>query len=158
MTINIQLQYHTSWGEAIHLRIGKRRVPMQYSFGGLWQIVLTGRDLKEGDTFSFEIVREGKVVKKEWRGHAYKSPSAGKNIIVRSRWQEKPSNSAFYSSAFSDVIFRRPSGASFRNPQPEAGQRGNVSFHVPAPEVRSDESLALVGAGNGLGGGSLPWT
>ena len=44
MTINIQLQYHTSWGETIHLRIGKRRVPMQYSFGGLWQIVLTGRD------------------------------------------------------------------------------------------------------------------
>ena len=166
MTINIQLQYHTSWGESIHLRLGKRRVPMQYSFGGLWQIVLTGHDLHAGEKFSFEIVREGKVVKSEWRAHTYKSPSAGKNIIVRSRWQDKPSNSAFYSSAFSDVIFRRPGGASFRNPQPEAGKRGNVSFHVPAPEVRSDESLAIVGDGNGLGAwkkvhlmedGIFPW-
>jgi len=166
MTINIQLQYHTSWGESIHLRLGKRRVPMQYSFGGLWQIVLTGHDIHAGEKFSFEIVREGKVVKSEWRAHTYKSPSAGKNIIVRSRWQDKPSNSAFYSSAFSDVIFRRPGGASFRNPQPEAGKRGNVSFHVPAPEVRSDESLAIVGDGNGLGAwkkvhmmedGIFPW-
>ena len=124
---------------------------MQYSFGGLWQIVLTGRDIKPGEVFSYEIVRDGKVVKNEWRGHTYKAPSAGKNIIVRSRWQERPQNSAFWSSAFSDVIFRRPSGASFRNPQPEAGKRGNVSFHIPAAEVRSGESLAIVGTGNGLG-------
>ena len=36
MTINVQLQYHTNWGESVQLRIGKRRIPMEYSFGGLW--------------------------------------------------------------------------------------------------------------------------
>ena len=151
MTTNIQLHYHTEWGESIQLRIGKRRIPMEYSYGGLWQIMLTGRDIHNDDPFTFEIVRDGKVVKREWRQHHYKTPTAGKNIIVRSRWIDKPSNSAFYSSAFSDVIFRRPSGASFRHPNPEASPRGNVSIQVAAPEVRTHESLAIVGRGDKLG-------
>ncbi len=151
MTINIQLQYQTAWGESIQLRLKKRRILMEYSFGGLWQIMLNGRDLHDGDTFTFEIVRDGKVVKREWRRHQYKSPSPGKNIIVRSSWMDQPANSAFYSSAFSDVIFRRPDGSSFRNPRAEAGARGNVSMQVAAPEVRSDESVAIVGYGGPLG-------
>ena len=151
MTINIQLQYHTAWGESVQLRIGKRHIPMEFSYGGLWQIMLSSRDIHDGGTFTFEIVRDGKVVKREWRHHHYKTPSAGKNIIVRSRWLERPSNSAFYASAFSDVIFRRPSGASFRNASDESSPRGNVSIQVAAPEVRSHESLAIVGCGDKLG-------
>ena len=85
MTINIQLQYHTSWGESMQLRVGKRRIPMEYSFGGLWQIVLTGRDLRDGDIFTFEVLREGKVVKREWRVHRFKAPKAQNSIIVRSK-------------------------------------------------------------------------
>ena len=151
MTTNIQLHYATQWGESLQLRIGKRRIPMEYSFGGLWQIVLGARDIRDGDSYTFEVVRDGEVIRREWRAHHYKSPSAGKNIIVRSSWSEKPSNSAFYASAFCDVIFRRPDGASFRHPQQEKVARGNVSFQVAVPEVRSGESLALVGCGDKLG-------
>ena len=151
MTTNIQLQYHTQWGENIQLRIGKRRIPMEYSFGGLWQIMLSGRDIHDGDYFTFEVVREGKVVEREWRVHRFNSPSAQKNIIVRSRWKGRPANSAFYASAFSDVIFRRPDGASFRHPRKEAPGLGNVCIRIPAPEVRSYESVGLVGSGKELG-------
>ena len=151
MTTNIQLQYHTQWGENIQLRIGKRRIPMEYSFGGLWQIMLNGRDIHNGDYFTFEVVREGKVVEREWRVHRFNSPSAQKNIIVRSQWKGRPANSAFYASAFSDVIFRRPDGASFRHPRKEAPGLGNVCIRIPAPEVRSSESVGLVGSGRELG-------
>ncbi len=151
MTINVQLQYHTNWGESVQLRIGKRRIPMEYSFGGLWQIMLTGRDLHHGDEFTYEVVRDGKVVQREWRTHHFKAPQAQKNIVVRSRWMSRPSNSAFYASAFSDVIFRRPSGMSFRRPQSLNPDLGNVCIRVPAPEVRSSESLAIVGQGAVLG-------
>ena len=151
MTINIQLQYHTQWGESVWLKLGKRSIVMDYSLGGLWQIVLTGRQLRDGDEFSFELVRDGKVVKREWRAHRYKAPAAHKNIIVRSRWQERPSNSAFYSSAFSDVIFRRPSGMSFRQRQSQTPDRGNVCIRIAAPEVRSEESVGIVGSGKLLG-------
>ncbi len=151
MTINVQLQYHTNWGESVQLRIGKRRIPMEYSFGGLWQIMLTGRDLHHGDEFTFEVVRDGKVIKREWRTHHFKAPQAQKNIIVRSRWTARPSNSAFYASAFSDVIFRRPSGMSFRKPQRMNPDLGNVCIRVAAPEVRSGESLAIVGSSAAMG-------
>ena len=151
MTITIQLHYRTSWGESVQLRLGKRRIPMEPSFGGLWQIILAGKDIHDGDHFTFEIVREGKVIKREWREHNFQYHTPGKNIIVRSRWMDRPANSAFYSSAFSDVIFRRPDGASFRHPHAEEGARGNVSMQVAAPEVRSHESLAIIGCGDKLG-------
>ena len=151
MTTNIQVHYRTAWGESIQLRVGKRRIPMEPSFGELWQIVLTGRDIHDGDRFTFELVRDGKVVKREWREHLYAYHTPGKNIIVRSRWMERPYNSAFYSAAFSEVVFRRPDGCSFRHPGKEAGARGNVSIQVAAPEVRSHESLAIVGCGDFLG-------
>ena len=166
MTTNIQLQYHTEWGESIQLRLGKRRIPMEYSYGGLWQIMLTGRDIHDGDNFTFEIVRDGKVVKREWREHHFKAPSAQKNIIVRSRWMDRPSNSAFYSSAFSDVIFRRPDGASFRNQRYEGPDLGNVCIRIPAAEVRSNEAVGLVGSSKEMGSwkkvkllsdASFPW-
>ena len=151
MTANIQLQYHTAWGETIQLRIGKRRIPMEYSFGGLWQIMLTGRDIHSGDAFTFEVVRDGKVVQREWRHHVFTAPVNQKNIIVRSYWKARPANSAFYASAFSDVIFRRPSGVSFRHPRQEGPHLGNVCFRIAAPEVRSHESVAIVGSGKTLG-------
>ena len=166
MTTNIQLQYHTEWGESMQLRLGKRRIPMEYSFGGLWQIMLTGRDIHDGDNFTFEVVRGGKVIKREWRTHHFKAPSAQKNIIVRSRWMDRPSNSAFYASAFSDVIFRRPDGSSFRHPRYEGPDLGNVCIRIAAPEVRSHEAVGLVGSGKQLGNwkkvtllsdASFPW-
>ena len=166
MTVNIQLHYRTSWGESVQLRLGKRRIPMEYSFGGLWQIMLTGRDIHNGDAFTFEIVRDGKVVKREWRHHVFVAPVSQKNIIVRSSWRARPSNSAFYASAFSDVIFRRPDGSSFRHPRCEGPSLGNVCFRISAPEVRSNESVGIVGTGSVLGNwnkvhlmsdGQFPW-
>ena len=150
MTVNIQLHYHTQWGESVRLVLGRRRIPMEYSFGGLWQIMLTGRDIHAGDRYGFEIVRDGAVVRKEWRDHRLNVTGKGL-VIVRNRWNERPSNSAFYSSAFSDVIFRRPDGASFRNPRTETSAEGNITFEIPAPEVRSNESVGIVGTGKVLG-------
>ena len=83
MTVNIQIHYRTAWGEGIQLRLGKRRIPMESSLGGLWQIMLTGRDIHNGDTFTFEVVRDGAVVKKEWRHHVFTAPVSQKNIIIR---------------------------------------------------------------------------
>ena len=148
MTITIQLQYHTAWGESLRLRVGKRHFPMEYSLGGLWQAVLTGRDLRDGQAFSFELLRGGEVVRREWRCHRFQAPAAGcKKLFVRSRWAEQPQNSAFYSSAFSDVIFRRPSGTSFRHPGAAQPFAGNVCLRIPAAEVRSHQSVGIVGSG-----------
>ena len=151
MTVNIQLHYRTSWGESVQLRVGKRHIPMEYSFGGLWQIILNGQDIHNGDAFTFQVVRDGKVVLREWRHHVFIAPVSQKNIIIRSYWKARPSNSAFYASAFSDVIFRRPDGSSFRHPRKEGPSLGNVCFRISAPEVRSHESVGMVGSGKQMG-------
>ena len=150
MTVSIQIQYQTAWGESLRLKIGKRLIPMEYSFGGLWQIMLTGKDIHVGDKYTFQVVRDGNVVKSEWRPHQLVVHGSGL-VILRNRWMSRPSNSAFYSSAFSDVIFRRPDGASFRNSRKENLSEGNVTFALTAPEVRSDESVGIVGTGKVLG-------
>lgn len=67
--IHIQLQCHTVWGENVQLRIGRRHIPMDYSFDGHWQIMLDGRELKNGGCFTFEVVRDGKLIRREWRKH-----------------------------------------------------------------------------------------
>ena len=111
-------------------------------------------------------MRDGKVVKREWRHHVFIAPVSQKNIIVRSYWKARPDNSAFYASAFSDVIFRRPDGSSFRHPRKEGPSLGNVCFRISAPEVRSNESVGIVGSGKILGDwqkvhlmsdGQFPW-
>ena len=147
MNIRITIQYHTQWGETLVLRIGKKRYPMDPAYANMWQKELTGRNLRDGDAYSFEVEKEGKVVRREWRAHRYDAPAGGTSLVIRERWNDRPANSTFYAAAFSDVIFRRPDGVSFRNPRPTAPWKGNVAFRVAAPEVRSGESVALAGSG-----------
>ena len=147
MNIRITIQYHTHPGESLVLRIGKKRYPMDPAYASIWQKELTGRSLRDGDTYSFEVEKEGKTVRREWRAHRYVAPAGTQSLIIRDRWTDRPANSTFYAAAFSDVIFRRPDGASFRNPRPSAGRKGNVSFLTAVPEVRTGESVALAGSG-----------
>ena len=151
MDIKIILHYHTVWGESLVLRVGKRRYQMRSAFAGVWQAELTGRNLRDGDRYSFEVQRDGKTVRTEWRAHLYCAPEKAKSQVIRERWTDRPVNSSFYSYAFSDVIFRRHDGASFRHPRPAGPVQGNVTFRVAVPEVRTGESVALAGSGKALG-------
>ena len=156
MKIDLSIQYNTAWGEQLAVRVGKRRFPMEYAFGGVWRKELSGRELHGGDMYTYEVVRDGRVLRREWRGHRYHAPAEGKQVLVRDAWFDRPADSTFYASAFSDVIFRRPDGASFRAPREETPGKGNVTFRVAVPEVRSGEHVALVGAGKALGDWKRP--
>jgi 4-alpha-glucanotransferase len=120
---------------------------MDPAYANMWQKELTGRNLRDGDAYTFEVERDGKTVRREWRAHRYEAPAGGNSLVIRERWNDRPANSTFYAAAFSDVIFRRPDGVSFRNPRPAAPWKGNVAFRVAAPEVRTGESVALAGSG-----------
>ena len=120
---------------------------MDPAYANIWQKELTGRNLRDGDAYSFEVERGGKIVRREWRAHRYEAPAGGTSLVIRDRWNDRPANSTFYAAAFSDVIFRRPDGVSFRNPRPTAAWKGNVAFRVAVPEVRTGESVALAGSG-----------
>ena len=147
MKIRITIQYRTDWGESMVLRVGKRSYPMDAAYGHTWQKELTGRNLRDGDRYTFEVVKEGKTVRREWRPHLFFAPAKAESLLLRERWTDRPADSSFYAAAFSDVIFRRADGASFRNPRPAVPRKGNVSFRAAVPAVRSGESLAIAGSG-----------
>ena len=157
MNIRITLHYRTAWGEQVVLRIGKNRFPMEYTFGGTHQALLTGRDLHDGASYTFELVRDGHLVRTEWRAHRFCAPSGSGDIILRERWTDRPAGSAFYSSAFTETIFRRPDGTSFRHPrEKKAEEKGNVTFRIAAPEVRTGQSVAMVAGSKALGAWKKP--
>ena len=121
---------------------------MDYAPGGVWQIMLTERDIKDKDEFRFELLQDGKVVKQEWRGHYFKAPKAQKDIIIRSRWLDTPEDAALWSPAFSKLIFDAP--------DEEEYAEGNICLRVSATKVRKGEALAIVGMGKALDGWSKP--
>ena len=145
MNIRITIQYHTQWGETLVLRIGKKRYPMDPAYANMWQKELTGRNLRDGDAYSFEVEKEGKVVRREWRAHRFEAPAGGNSLVVRERWNDRPANSTFYAAAFSDVIFRRPDGVSFRNPRP------------PPRSARANPSPSRAAARSAAGRSSTCW-
>ena len=46
MTIRFSLEYKTVWGEQLVFRAGKRSFSMQYSGDGMWEISLSGREIR----------------------------------------------------------------------------------------------------------------
>ena len=151
MHIRISIQYHTRWGESVVLWRGRRRIPMECLPGGLWQADVTGRELPSGCSYTYAIEKDGKIVRREWRSHGFEVPAGLKEVVVRDCWENRPEDSAFWSSAFCDVIFRRSDGASFRHPRSGEPGRGNVLFRIAAAQVRPDEAVGLAGSGTVLG-------
>ena len=167
MKIRISIQYNTSWGEQVVLAAGRKVYPMEFTFGGLWQAVLPGSALKDGQQYGFRVVRGGDTVRSEWRKHRFTAPATAPKdtLILRERWIDRPANSAFWSSAFTDVIFRRedstdkpwndgsdkPCIDDGRHAQRMQGISGNLTLRVPAAEVRPGEAVGIVGSGKDLG-------
>ena len=144
MTIHFSVQYRTVWGEELVLRVGKRSFGMQYGGGGVWKITLSGREIRSGQCYTYELVRGGVTVRTEWRSHVLRLPEGIREAQLHDRWTPRPANSAFWSSAFRNVIFGREKAGV---PVP----KGNVILRTVAPEIRPGEALALSGSGPALG-------
>ena len=145
MTVHFYLRYNTVWGDQVFLRVGKHSFGMRYTGYGMWETTLSGHEIHKDHPYSYEINREGKTVRKEWRAHTLRLPGRISEAIIRDRWIERPAESAFWSSAFRDVIFGRESVAG-KEP------RGNVILRTAKAEIRPYQALAVAGSGKALGG------
>lgn len=148
MKIKLSLKYETPWGQKLQVRIGNKAFDMEYRYGGVWEREMDSTQLKDGSAYIYQVVADGRVIREEWLGHIFFKPASAANVIIRDRWRERPVNSAFWSTAFSEVIFRREAGTSFRHPRFEESGGGNIRFTISAPEIRSSEAVAIVGSGS----------
>ena len=147
MKLNISIEYRTNWGEEIVLCLGGKRYPLTYTAEGLWEGEIARVNLSKSAEYSYEVVRDGQTVRKEWKKHLLVLPEGmePKELTVYDRWIDRPADSPFYSSAFTDAIFGRPAEKAKKAPK-----GANVIIQVAAPTLRPNEVLALAGSGKAL--------
>ncbi|MBQ2132787.1 MAG: 4-alpha-glucanotransferase [Bacteroidales bacterium] len=147
MKLNVNIGYRTNWGEEIFLCAGGRRHKLAYSSDGIWKGEFARFKMENPFEYAYEVVRDGKIVRTEWKKHIIHLPEGiePKELVVNDRWSDRPSDSPFYSSAFTSAIFGRKGEKARKAPE-----GANLMFQVAAPTLRPNEVLALAGSGKDL--------
>ena len=147
MKLNVSIEYRTSWGEEIVLCLGGKRYPLAYTSEGLWEGTVARVALEKTSEYGYEVVRDGQTVRTEWKKHILVLPEGAepKTLTVYDRWIDRPEDSPFYSSAFTNAIFGRPAEKAKKAPK-----GANALIKVAAPALRPNEVLALAGSGKAL--------
>ena len=147
MKLNVSIEYRTNWGEEIVLCLGGKRYPLAYTSEGLWEGTVARVALEKTAEYGYEVVRDGQTVRTEWKKHTLVLPEGAepKTLTVYDRWIDRPEDSPFYSSAFTNAIFGRPAEKAKKAPK-----GANALIQVAAPALRPNEVLALAGSGKAL--------
>ena len=147
MKLNISIEYKTNWGEEVVLCLGGKRYPLSYTSDGIWEGEIARLNVGKAAEYCYEIVRDGQTVRTEWKKHSLILPEgvAAKTVTVYDRWNDRPADAPFYSSAFTNAIFGRPAAKAAKAPKGT-----NVVLQVAVPTVRPNEVLALAGSGKAL--------
>ena len=75
MTLLISIEYRTRWGEQLVLRLGKRRIALQYADGGVWTCAVERyAPAAQPAEYRYEVEREGVCIRSEWRPHTLRIP------------------------------------------------------------------------------------
>ncbi len=145
MKILFTLEYRTNWGEQLILRLGRRRIPMQYVDEGRWQTVAAKAELPL--EYTYEVEAEGRTIRTEWRNHTLQLPegAAVEALTIRDRWHDLPADSTFYTSAFTEGIFGRGESSTAKR------KSANAIIRIAAPTLRSDEVLCIAGSSREMG-------
>ena len=137
------IEYFTTCDESLYIHFENgTRLPMQCVGNGQWNIEA---DAEVGTTYSYELCSaDGGVVRSEEFGKHSVAVSCDAEIF--DHWLEIPKNKPFYSTLFTEGVFRRESCS--EEPKVKENQ---IVLSVDAPTLRPNEMLAIVGAAAELG-------
>ncbi|MCM1377717.1 MAG: 4-alpha-glucanotransferase [Clostridium sp.] len=156
MKIRFHINYHTNWGETLHL---SGSIP---SLGGgdiseTKEMTLTGPDTWELEvslpatvrsfTYTFIVKAPGREWRFEWgEPHRFEAGQGIGFYNIFDSWQDMPTDKPFYSSAFTEGMLNRRFRDRELDPQP-----GTANLRLWAPLVGPDEVVAICGEGEWLG-------
>ena len=63
MKLLISIEYRTRWGEQLVMRIGKRRIALQYADGGIWTGAIDRYTQRDDTEYRYEIERDGTCIR-----------------------------------------------------------------------------------------------
>lgn len=152
MRVSFNIYYPTHWGQTIHLigatpELGngqaEQAIDLQYTKHNIWTACVEIADTIEKIDYRYFLKSNGQVFFEPWeRAHQADFASGKQTYFLYDTWQEKPADIAFYSSAFTRVLFRR-SGETASEASGHGHQ--NIRIKVFAPQVGREQQLAICG-------------
>ena len=147
MKLKVSVEYRTEWGEELVICIGGKRHPLHYVSDGIWEGEVSRLNAGKKIEYRYEVVKDGKTIRKEWGQHTLVPPAGTSSgtVISYDRWNDRPEDSPLYSSAFTEAIFCRDKAQTAK-----AAKGTNVLLKAAVPYIQPDEALALAGNGKGM--------
>ncbi len=154
MKITFNIDYRTNWGESLYIvgtipelggTLAGDALVMNYS-SGTWTLTVDVKGPVKNFEYRYFVRSDQGYVRKEWgKPHLFMAGSNIRTYVVYDHWQDQPMDKSFYSSMFTDSVFRRER-SEMHKPEP-----GCLNLRVFAPSVRPDEVLAIAGECAALG-------
>ena len=157
MKISFNINYHTVWGQILCLtgsipELGSwnnqqvRR--MHYSGNGNWSLEIEIPDESVSFEYRYFLSSNGEQIVEEWqRNRRIEIQDVRQNYTLIDSWQNRPDNTAQYSSAFLRCWFAH----SCDKFEQLVKSDKKLVFKVLAPCIRQNESLAMLGNQEELG-------
>ena len=154
MRINFHLEYQTTFGEELMVNILTDGKPEEHKMGTLdglhWSTEISKNVKNAGHIdYYYSVMRGDKQERSEWLVEPHRLEFAaekGVRYTVYDHWLDIPEDSFLYSTAFTECVAARK-----LNMSPQTSYAKTVRLKVRAPQLRNNERLAIMGAGDTLG-------
>lgn len=154
MRIIFQIHYNTQWGEQIYLKgnlpeLGNgdsgNAIACRYLEHGLWEFSLSLKKAPKSIHYHYLLKNDaGEILDEDWGAPRHISPPKTAVLTLKDSWRSKQHlDNVFYTSAFTDVIFKPRAFA-------QKSRRGfqkaaRLRFRLAAPRVASGQQLCVCG-------------
>ena len=155
MKIIFNIGYRTNWGESVYIvgdieALGKgdyaKALKLHLDGNDHWSISIDTPADCRGFNYHYFVRNDDGAVKNEWgHGNCFTATDEG-TYRIYDRWQDQPFDKPFYSSLFTECVYRQTYQDGKVSPT-----RGFVLFEVAAPMVGGDNVLAISGNSESLG-------
>jgi len=155
MRLQFNLEYQTTFGEELVLNILTDKETTEHNRmttndGRHWTCELSKKTTPGTYIdYYYTLMRGDELARHEWLVEPHRlefAAAKAQRYIVYDHWLDIPEDSYMYSSAFADCVMKRERQLSTAS---EFGR--TIRLKVRAPQLREDECLGLVGAGDALG-------
>ncbi|MDE6265220.1 MAG: 4-alpha-glucanotransferase [Paramuribaculum sp.] len=156
MRIGFHIEYHTRWGETLRITGDSQQLgagdasaalPMHSGDGKHWHLNIEAAPGKNF-TYSYLVTDESGNVRREWGEPRILRPGFRAPVLeVIDRWHDRPADRPFYSTAFSDCIFKRDA-SSGESIEPLGGK---LTLIVDAPMITPQQKVFICGNTEELG-------
>lgn len=155
MKIIFNIGYRTNWGESVYIvgdieALGNgdyaKALKLHLDGNDHWSISIDTPADGRGFNYHYFVRNDDGAVKNEWgHGNCFTATDEG-TYRIYDRWQDQPFDKPFYSSLFTECVYRQTYQDGKVSPT-----RGFVLFEVAAPMVGGDNVLAISGNSESLG-------